>query len=302
MKNAKTIINRIHAQAVTEWTVETAPGITVTFPGGQMTPLNINRTDYYSDGFSAVNTNEILSNAPKPVVVEAIRQSAVNNSLRQGEANDGAEITRNAYSMLYLNSIQTEGDGTIQDARLFSKLNRSDIDHLEASLKDGRSTQKTDVLFKRIARVSPANAETLRKMIDRKDSRQSFLDSLVYELTDEDRDHLSDWITFHNDNSITITINLEGLGNTDSQTPTPQSDFTRIMAHELLHHWWTHFQPFLKLKWKVIADESEKGAFILSDGLGNNSSSNCRGCSSGPGHERNNPENKTVCEEQYNYN
>ncbi|MDR1202498.1 MAG: hypothetical protein LBL58_12855 [Tannerellaceae bacterium] len=54
MKNSKTIINRIYAQAVTEWTVETAPGMTVTFPGGQMTHGGSNAVSVYSADQKAV--------------------------------------------------------------------------------------------------------------------------------------------------------------------------------------------------------------------------------------------------------
>ena len=86
-------------------------------------------------------------------------------------------------------------------------------------------------------------------------------------------------------------INVYGLNETN---------FRRLMAHELLHHWWTHFKKFEKLKWKVIRDRISVEQ--LADGLstGPAATSN-RGCSAGIGHERHNPEHAKVCGNENNY-
>ncbi len=74
------------------------------------------------------------------------------------------------------------------------------------------------------------------------------------------------------------------------------------MAHELLHHWWSRFREFDKLKWKVIRDKISAYGYRLSDGLSTGSpiDSN-RGCSMGAGHERHNHEHSKVCTDQNNY-
>jgi hypothetical protein len=81
-----------------------------------------------------------------------------------------------------------------------------------------------------------------------------------------------------------------------------QTDFTRLLAHELLHHWWTHFEPFEKLKWKVIRDKAAINGYRLADGLSSETPQDSnRGCSSGVGHERYNPEHIKVCRDQTSY-
>ena len=104
------------------------------------------------------------------------------------------------------------------------------------------------------------------------------------------------------DECIDIMINPERLGN-DAKANTLQSDFTRLMARELLHHhYWTHFERFRKLKWKIIREKQGVYGYRFADGLssGNARDSN-HGCSEGTGHERHNPEHVEVCNEQYNY-
>ena len=87
-------------------------------------------------------------------------------------------------------------------------------------------------------------------------------------------------------------INLHGLD---------EAGFRQTMAHELLHHWWTHFKKFEKLKWKVIRKQLLENE--LADKLheGTQTSTSNLGCSAGPSHERHNPEHKKVCADQSKY-
>jgi hypothetical protein len=80
--------------------------------------------------------------------------------------------------------------------------------------------------------------------------------------------------------------------------------FTKIFSHELLHHWWTHFMQFDKLKWYVIREKKDDYGYNLGDEFGRNSPPDCYdcGCSTGDMHEMYNPQNKYVCTEQNKYN
>jgi hypothetical protein len=216
--------------------------------------------------------------------------------LHQGEASDGASTKPNAYDVLDLENIQKDRDNAIIDAQLLSWLNDRDKDWIKSSISAGRANQRTEVLLLRIGHLSTANRDSLQTMIKRKVENNTFLDSVRYEITATD--DVSEWITFHNDSSIDVNINLDnGYSGTIIQ-----SEFTRLMAHELLPHWWMHFRQFDKLKWKVIRDKTATYDYRLSDGLSTGSAVDSnRECSMGAGHERHNPEHAKVCTEQNSY-
>jgi hypothetical protein len=257
---------------------------------------------YYDNALPRCMTQDVgtfIRNSPKPIVVRIEKHAAVGGTILQGEADDGAKITVDYYNKLYLKDITKDGDNAVMEARLISKLHSGDIIGITKSVEDGRPTQKTEILISRIRRLSPSNADNLVKMIKEKRTDQDLLNSLEYEITEGD--DIDEWVTFHNSSPISLMINLSNLGN-DAVANTPRSDFTRLMAHELLHHHWTHFKKFEKLKWKIIRDKQNAYQYILSDGLasGNTQDSN-QACSTGAGHERHNPEHSKVCNEQYNY-
>jgi hypothetical protein len=259
-------------------------------------------TNYFNASLPRCKTGDVgrfIDNSPKPVIVKVERRPATGGTVTQGEANDGADIKTSSYNKLDLKSINKDGYNAIIDAKLVSKLNPENVNGIQTSVNDGRPTQKTEILISRVARISQENADTLKAMINRKETRQGFLDSLVYEIREDD--DISEWITFHNRDNIEIMINLENLGN-DATANTPQKDFTRLMAHEFLHHYWTHFKQYEKLKWKIIRDKQTGYDYRLSDGMasGNAQDSN-QGCSKGAGHERHNPEHSKVCNEQNSY-
>jgi hypothetical protein len=68
-------------------------------------------------------------------------------------------------------------------------------------------------------------------MIQLKRTTQKFVDTISYELIDENRPYLQNWITCHNDAKIYITVNLTRLGELDATTSTPQLDFTSKERH-----------------------------------------------------------------------
>jgi uncharacterized protein YxeA len=251
---------------------------------------------YFNTAFSTTNRRVVRNDlqnfinvAPKEIVIKIVNKPAVGDVLRGGEADDGASTKKHIYDALDLKDITKDGN-TIRGARLISTLNFDDRNNIESSTVDGRLNQKTEVLLLHIARLSQQQADTLNAMIQRKAVRSTFLDSIRYEITDDD--DIKEWMTFHNDPTINANVNLnDGFGSKISQ-----NEFIRLTAHELLHHWWTHFRRFDKLKWKVIRDLKESKGYDLSDELNNNGA-----CSAGPGHERYNPENTKVCTEQNNY-
>jgi hypothetical protein len=267
---------------------------------------------YYENALPRCRTGDVgtfISNTPKPITVNIEKHAAgAGGLLMGGHANDGAFFTKAKYEKLDLKNINTDGDGAIIDAKLVSKLNSEDEAGIKISVEEGKPTQKTEILISRIKRLSSSNADALLKMIQEKKTDQSLLNVLEYEIISTD-DDISEWVTFHNDDPISIMINLIGLGN-DAKANTQRKDFTRLMAHELLHHYWTHFEKFEKLKWLIIRAKQSTYNYILSDGLvsGNAQDSNLgcsqhngHPCSANKGHERHNPEHSKVCNEQYNY-
>jgi hypothetical protein len=257
---------------------------------------------YYNNALQRCKTGDVgtfINNSPKHVVVKIEKHAAVGGVVIQGEASDGADITPATYSMLDLKNITKDSDNAVIDAKLISRLNHIDKRGIEKSIEDGYITQKTEILISRIRRLSPSNADNLVQMIKEKRTDQALLNLLEYEITESD--DIDEWITFHNVSPIRVMINLTNLGN-NATANTPRKDFTRLMAHELLHHYWTHFKRFEKLKWKIIRDRQNTYQYRLSDGLasGNTQDSN-QGCSNSAGHERHNPEHLKVCSEQYNY-
>jgi hypothetical protein len=258
---------------------------------------------YYNVALSKCMNGDVgdfIKNAPQPIIVHIVRNKADESGLiHQGEASDGAKIVDEIYNKLDTFNCKILS-GIIVDADLISKLSDANIAAVRQSIAAKKTNQKTVRLLKRIGRISQTDANMLSGMINQGKLSDGFLDSLKYKITEED--DISEWISFHSDPTISITVNLENLGN-DSKTNDPQSDFTRLMAHELLHHWWTHFKKFEKLKWKVIRDKAAIYKYRLADGLAETSSKedSNQGCSAGAGHERHNPEHKKVCTEQYNY-
>jgi hypothetical protein len=237
-----------------------------------------------------------INSAPHEIVVNVNRANAVDGIIHQGDASDGASIKPESYNILELANIQKDRDGAINNARIVSKLNDKDKDLVNKSILDGRANQQTEVLLLRIGRLSVANRNSLQTMINQKTENSAFMDTIRYEITKED--NISEWMTFHNNSPIGVNINIDdGRGGTIVQT-----EFTRLMAHELLHHWWTYFNEFDKLKWHVIRDKVNIYGYQLSDGLSTGSPADSnQGCSMGAGHERHNPEHAKVCTDQNNY-
>ncbi|MDR3057465.1 MAG: hypothetical protein LBU84_04905, partial [Prevotella sp.] len=260
---------------------------------------------YFNTTFSTINRrivrndlSDFINNAPKEIVVKVVNNPPIGGILQGGEASDGAVATSDRiYKALSLISITKDANNVIIDARLISRLNPEDKNNITSSVNSGNINQKTEVLLLRIARLSTQQRDSLNAMIVRKNVRDTFLDSLRYEITADD--DIAEWMTFHNDPTIEVNVNLnDGLSGRISE-----DKFIELTAHELLHHWWTYFRKFEKLKWKVIKDKESVLGYSLADELGNNGipSEGFSGCSQGAGHERYNPENKKVCTGQGNY-
>ncbi len=103
----------------------------------------------------------------------------------------------------------------------------------------------------------------------------------------------------HSDEFMSIVLNYDNIFSL-------QSLFTDTLAHEGLHLYWAKNKTYEKLLWMIIADKAVKYGYKLSNNVPKSASpdnvnSRGYGCSSGDGHERNNPENEFVCKEQNNY-
>jgi hypothetical protein len=270
------------------------------FVSGQDTTIS---KTLFASALISCNTGELanfIQTTPKEIVVSTVRNPAVNNVLHRGEATDVVTIVKEPYDALSLKNIVKDSDNAIDSTTiLISKLTDINKSNIEQSIIDGKPTQQTEILLSRIARESPNTSDTLRKKISLRNSiPTTLLDTLTYKITDAD--DISEWITFHITPTIDISINLQG-----QTTPTvTQAEFTQLMAHELLHHWWTHFKKFEKLKWRIIRDKQSEFGYGLSDGLVGASTSPAdsnRGCSMEKGHERHNPEHVKVCGDQNKY-
>jgi hypothetical protein len=253
----------------------------------------------FNTAYTRCNRNDVgnfIRNTPREIVVLTERIAVSGNTLLQGEASY-AFRTEDGYDNLDLDNIQLDSDNAIMNARLISGMNEDNKDNIKQSVENGRATQKTEALLQRIGRLSVANRDSLQAMINRKDTACiAMSDTIKYEITETD--DISEWVTFHKSSIIPVRVNLNSAtgGNTN------RDEFTRIMAHELLHHWWTHFERFETLKWMIIREKAGVKGYRLADGLSSEDPANSnRGCSSEAGHERYNPEHAKVCGEQSNY-
>jgi len=252
----------------------------------------------FNAAYTRCNRNDVgnfIRNAPSEVVVYTERDA---NRLLRGEATIASKLKDDTYKYLDLDSIQLDSDNAIKnETRLISRITKEDENDLKKSVKDGRATQKTEVLLRRIGRLSVANRDSLQAMINRKDTTyMAMLNTIRYEITEED--DISEWIIFHTSSIISFRVNLNGEigGNTT------ENEFTRTMAHELLHHWWARSEPFKSLKWMIIREKAGVNGYNLADGLSSEDPVNSnRNCSAGYSHERHNPEHSKVCRDQNNY-
>lgn len=72
-----------------------------------------------------------------------------------------------------------------------------------------------------------------------------------------------------------------------------QQQYTRTLAHELMHVYYKKNNKVVGFRWSFLGTIGDCRSFI--DG------SSCKYCSSGPGHEKNNPDGQQVCQEQCKY-
>jgi hypothetical protein len=79
-----------------------------------------------------------------------------------------------------------------------------------------------------------------------------------------------------------------------------QSNYTRTLAHELMHIYYRTKNNIAAAKWGLWRDYAEKHNLPLCDDFSDNSY-NCDHCSKGKGHEKNNPENFQCCSTECNY-
>lgn len=82
-----------------------------------------------------------------------------------------------------------------------------------------------------------------------------------------------------------------------------QYNYTRKLAHELMHLYYQANNKVEWVKWYLMRVNTENTTFNtkLCDDFSDESSYNSFNCSKGLGHEKNNPEGHSVCAEEFNY-
>ncbi|MDR2423307.1 MAG: hypothetical protein LBD59_01105 [Prevotellaceae bacterium] len=143
-------------------------------------------------------------------------------------------------------------------------------------------TQNNDILMKSTD-ITPAERLQLEQENDR--LRDSLLASIVIKITKDDQ-ALKCFNTIQGGYLIYINHNR----NNDNDT------FGKTLVHEMRHCWWQEKNPLNSLKWVLIQQKQRQYNYKLADTPADNA-----GCSSGASHEKNNPEDRDVCNFEKNF-
>lgn len=168
-------------------------------------------------------------------------------------------------------------------------------------------TELFEDIYIRLKQGKPEEAEELKELVLEGKVTEEILNDISYVVQSVEMRNPKDnpYLTMGN-SVINIYINDDIIQNQKkNQGPSNNiygefkyntlPSFASVLTHEFKHGEY----PFIKtensfnaLKWYVIRDKSQKESlYDLGDDLGYNGA-----CSSGPSHERYNPENKYVCE------
>lgn len=212
--------------------------------------------------------------------------------------SSGAKISsyKKTYPLLDIANITKEADKTISDAVLVKRLTDADKVYVKKSAKDSTLNQKTEAIINSMKKYDIALANTIKDTILAGHIPDTLLKQMAYKVEVHE---VLDYITVNSNGFMSIDLNYDDISSL-------QSFFTEILAHEGLHLYWAKNKTYEKLLWMIIAEKAGKYGYILSNNVPTNNppdnvNGNGYGCSSGDGHERNNPENEFVCKEQNNY-
>jgi hypothetical protein len=158
---------------------------------------------------------------------------------------------------------------------------------IDASNKKDIYLLRTDIRNK-IKYFNPSMETELVTKVQNGTVDDAFLDKIKYEVAPAD---LPKYCKLGKGYEVHLNYGHHSLNN--------QKDLTKVLAHEFKHIDYGINNFYEVIKWTLIRQASNNETlFNLKDQEGKNGS--C-GCSEGDGHEKNNPENCTVCDEEKNF-
>ncbi len=216
---------------------------------------------------------------------------------------DRTTVQKEFYQFLGVDKFQLRGVGTvtaeqiadgtyknkeIEDAVLVSRLHNDEIKNIkDASLLKDIDLLRTNIRDK-IRSYNPDMEAELVNNVTNGTVTDEFLNTLKYKIEEAD---IENYMKLSSD--FDVKINYEHF------VMSEPNGLTKTVAHEYKHIDYGLHNLYNLIKWIYIRDTSNgETLFNLKDNEGSNG---LDGCSSGPGHEKNNPENKCVCDEQDKY-
>lgn len=189
------------------------------------------------------------------------------------------------YNLLFVTNETFQRRDIIENADLMVRLSSEEKAYILNAINDQVRIDQYELLVSKFQSTDPSMAQNVNGYFEAGTITAGQLDELYYqvELSDVNR-----FIRLATEEKH-VYLNEDALGG-------DQTKFTKTLAHEYKHIEFPINNKLEYLKWAVIRD-TNNGKYDLKDGLGSNSH-----CSAGPGHERHNPENIAVCNEESRYN
>jgi hypothetical protein len=177
-------------------------------------------------------------------------------------------------------------------AKLVRKLDADQISQIKIAAEKKEMTALFTNIYNRIKKDDETLAEELKTNTLTGNYDENFIGSIRYELKPEEASEF-----------ITVGLEQMEIYLNDDVVGTIQSDFNRILAHELRHLEQAYNHPYNRLKWYMIRVRSDNETkYKLGDNIEENKSPDCNKiCSALDGHEMYNPENCEVCTEESKY-
>ena len=239
------------------------------------------------------------------VKVYIVPQSSMRSPNLAGQTDRQINMDRFLYKLLSVDMFEFEGEATpvsidqlaggayknkvIKSAKLVTALLKDECQNIkDASAKKDINLLRTDIRNK-IKDFNPSLETELVTKVQNGAVDDSFLDKLKYEVAPSDLYKYCILGTVYE-----VYLNYE-----HPKVSGSQKDFNKVLAHEFKHIDYGINNFYEVIKWNLIREASKtETLFDLKDQEDDNG--NC-GCSAENGHEKNNPENCTVCAEEKNY-
>jgi len=246
-----------------------------------------------------------ITNGGLKVKVYIVPQSSMRSPNLAGQTDRQINMDRFLYKLLSVDMFEFEGEATpvsidqlaggayknkvIKSAKLVTALLTDErLNIKDASGKKDINLLRTDIRNK-IKDFNPSLETELVTKVQNGAVDDSFLDKLKYEVAPSDLYKYCILGTVYE-----VYLNYE-----HPKVSGSQKDFNKVLAHEFKHIDYGINNFYEVIKWTLIRKASNSETlFDLKDQEDDNGS--C-GSSAENGHEKNNPENCTVCAEEKNY-